>query len=66
MPDFWQDDTAGVWKGRPAVAFADSSPTDTLNPACPGTLDTRQFMALLGVHHVPSGITAKLVLTHRR
>jgi hypothetical protein len=66
MPDFWQDDTAGVWSGSPPARFADATPTDTSNPACPGVYDTKRFMALFGFKTVPVGITAHVVLIHHR
>ena len=66
MDDFWQDDTSGHWTGRPPVPFASGGPSDTMNPACPGTLGTAQFLRLFGIRHVPAGIQAKLILTHHR
>ncbi len=72
MPDFypvkgghtWQDDATGWWDGTPPARFAESSPVDTFNPACPGVYNTARFMKLFGYQTVPSGITARLVLTH--
>lgn len=66
MDDFWQDDAHGFWRHNPSAHFAESTTIDTLNPACAGTLNTTQFMALLGDKFVPSGITARLALTHRK
>ncbi|MGH2441654.1 MAG: hypothetical protein ACRDFX_00625 [Chloroflexota bacterium] len=65
MKDFWQDETAGRWSGTGAP-FAETSPTDTFNPVCAGTLNTAKFLGLFGFKHVPAGITARLVLTHHR
>jgi hypothetical protein len=65
MPDFWQDDTHGTWNGTPGVHFAAGGPSDTFNPACPGTYNTARFLRLFGFRTVPSGITARVVLTHR-
>ena len=48
MPDFWQDDTHGSWNGTPGAHFAAGGPTDTFNPACPGTYDTARFLRLFG------------------
>lgn len=66
MPDFWQDETSGRWLGNPPISFVTTSPTDTFNPACPGHLNTGQFLAIFGIHRVPRGIFASVVLTHRR
>jgi hypothetical protein len=66
MPDFWQDDTHGTWNGTPGVPFAAGGPSDTFNPACPGTYDTARFLRLFGFTAVPRGITARVVLTHHR
>ncbi|MBV9279927.1 MAG: hypothetical protein JOZ41_07585 [Chloroflexi bacterium] len=66
MLDFWQDDAMGWWDGPRPVRFAESTPTDTMNPACAGVLDTAGFMKLFGFERVPAGISARLVLTHRR
>lgn len=65
MPDFWQDDTSGAWNGNPPARFATGGPTDTFNPTCPGTYDTKRFMRLFGYRTVPAGITARVVLTHK-
>lgn len=64
MPDFWQDDTTGWWNGHPGARFSTRGPTDTFNPACPGTYDTARFMGLFGYRTVPPGIVARVVLTH--
>jgi hypothetical protein len=64
MPDFWQDDTTGSWNGHPGARFSVSGPTDTFNPACPGSYDTARFMKLFGYRTVPRGIVAHVVLTH--
>src|SRR5947209_2389567 len=66
MPDFWQDVTRGVWEGAPPIPFVTTDPTDTFNPACPGRLNVKQFLFLLGIHRVPAGITGSLLLTRRR
>jgi hypothetical protein len=66
MPDFWQDVTHGVWDGSPPAPFVTTVPTDTFNPACPGRLDTKHFLALFGIRRAPAGITASVVLTRRR
>jgi hypothetical protein len=65
MPDFWEDDSAGYWSGPPHARFASSSPTDAFNPACAGSYDTARFMWLFGIRHVPAGVVARVVLTHR-
>ena len=65
MPDFWQDDTHGTWNGTPGAHFAAGGPSDTFNPACPGTYDTARFLRLFGFRAVPAGITARVILTHR-
>ena len=65
MPDFWQDDTRGVWSGTPAARFAAVGATDTFNPACPGTYDAARLLRLFGIKTVPADIFAHVVLTHR-
>jgi hypothetical protein len=50
----------------PPAPFVTTSPTDTFNPACPGRLDAKHLLAVLGIRRVPAGITASLVLTRRR
>jgi hypothetical protein len=65
MPDFWQDDAQGTWNGTPASRFATGGPTDTFNPACPGTYNAARFLRLFGFSAVPAGISARVVLTHR-
>jgi hypothetical protein len=64
MPDFWEDDTAGTWSGKERARFVSTSSTDTFNPACAGTYNTQRFMKLFGIHPVPSGISARVVLIH--
>lgn len=66
MLDFWEDDTTGFWHGNPTARFYESTTTDTLNPACEGTLTTNKLMRLLGYHSVPVGISARLTITHRK
>ncbi|HEX6506351.1 MAG TPA: hypothetical protein VF221_01850 [Chloroflexota bacterium] len=65
MPDFWEDDTTGSWSGPSHARFATSGATDTFNPACPGTYDTKRFLELFGVRPVPAGIEAHVTLVHR-